>query len=55
MMMKPREHQYHILQNVPNCLTNQFPGLIINIAGLVQERRNSIANALELRLSCTNP
>ena len=26
-----------------------------NIDGLVQERRNSIANALELRLSCTNP
>ena len=24
------------------------------IDGLVQERRNSIANALELRLSCTN-
>ena len=23
--------------------------------GLEQERRNSIANALELRLSCTNP
>ena len=23
--------------------------------GLVQERRNSIANTLELRLSCTNP
>ena len=23
--------------------------------GLVQERRNSIANALELRLSCTYP
>ena len=23
--------------------------------GLVQERRNSIANALEIRLSCTNP
>ena len=23
--------------------------------GLVQERRNSIANALELLLSCTNP
>ena len=23
--------------------------------GLMQERRNSIANALELRLSCTNP
>ena len=26
-----------------------------NIDGLVQERRNSIANALELRLSCTDP
>ena len=26
-----------------------------SIDGLVQERRNSIANALELRLSCTNP
>ena len=25
------------------------------IDGLVQERRNSIANALELCLSCTNP
>ena len=25
------------------------------IDGLVQERRNSIANALELRLSCINP
>ena len=26
----------------------------VYIDGLVQERRNSIANALELRLSCTN-
>ena len=26
----------------------------IHVDGLVQERRNSIANALELRLSCTN-
>ena len=25
------------------------------VNGLVQERRNSIASALELRLSCTNP
>ena len=25
------------------------------VDGLVQERRNSIANALELGLSCTNP
>ena len=28
---------------------------IYYIDGLVQERRKSIANALELRLSCTNP
>ena len=28
---------------------------LIHVGGLVQERRNSIANALELRLSCTNP
>ena len=27
----------------------------IKINGLVQEGRNSIANALELCLSCTNP
>ena len=26
-----------------------------HIDGLVQERCNSIANALEVRLSCTNP
>ena len=26
-----------------------------NFDGLVQERSNSIANALELSLSCTNP
>ena len=28
---------------------------IDHLDGLVQEKRNSIANALELRLSCTNP
>ena len=27
----------------------------LKIGGLVHERRNSIANALELHLSCTNP
>ena len=27
----------------------------LDIDGLMQERRYSIANALELRLSCTNP
>ena len=26
-----------------------------NLNGLVQEKRNSIANALELHLSCINP
>ena len=26
-----------------------------HLDGLVQERRNCIANAMELRLSCTNP
>ena len=39
--------------------TAQLPFLFDEIPhhfdGLVQERRNSIANALELRLSCTNP
>ena len=29
--------------------------VMIYIDGLVQERRNSIVDALELRLSCTNP
>ena len=28
---------------------------MLHINGLVQERRNSSANALEFRLSCTNP
>ena len=35
--------------NLKNSFSND------NINGLVQERRNSIANVLELRLSCTNP
>ena len=43
---------------------NQHPDIYIlyvckipfqQIDGSVQERRNSIANALELHLSCTNP
>ena len=29
--------------------------VLSGIYGLMQERRNSIANALELRLSCINP
>ena len=31
------------------------PFLHKHVDGLAQERRNSIANALEFRLSCTNP
>ena len=38
---------------LPEAMTIQFCDAYID--GLVQERRNSIANALELRLSCTNP
>ena len=34
--------------------TAQCTGMV-NIHGLVQERRNSSALAMELRLSCTNP
>ena len=30
-------------------------GQLGHFDGLVQERRNSIVNALELRVSCTNP
>ena len=36
-------------ESIMTQLTNTY------IDGLVQERRNSIANALDLRLSCTNP
>ena len=37
-------HRHQPLQQQQDCIN-----------GLVYERRNSIANALELRLSCTNP
>ena len=33
----------------------QGQGMGFHIVGLMQERRNSIPNALELRLFCTNP
>ena len=36
-------------------LTEPIAALSWNIDGLVQKMRNSIANALELRLSDTNP
>ena len=35
--------------------TSLWKTLKDSIAGLVQGKRNSIANALELRLPCTNP
>ena len=34
--------------------SNYISPMLIDIDGLVQERRNSSALALELRLSCTN-
>ena len=38
-----------------NSYNGQMASFNVYIDGLVQERRNSIANALELHLSCTNP
>ena len=35
--------------------TEVFVEILDHVDGLVQERHNSIANALELRFSCTNP
>ena len=42
-----------VIMRTCNTITAQRKRVHIN--GLVQERRNSIAKALELRLSCTNP
>ena len=39
---------------VPRLCKITFKNYIQLFDGLVQEKRNSIANALELRLSCTN-
>ena len=36
-------------------LKSDKKSMIYQLYGLVQERRNSIANTLELHLSCTNP
>ena len=44
-----KRHEYHHLTGKPGLL--QW----YHIDGLVQERRNSSALAMELRLSCTNP
>ena len=44
-----------ITLNIKAFLMKRISDWIHNIDGLVQERPNTIANALELRLSCTNP
>ena len=45
----------HIFNKFNNRLCMVYHPYHKHIGGLVQERRNSIANALELPLSCTNP
>ena len=44
-----------ILENTDKCQQMPESDSTLYLNGLVQERHNSIANALELRLSCTNP
>ena len=50
-------HNAHFWQGLRKVWWNSLKFYIeyIYIDGLVQERRNSIANALELRISCSNP
>ena len=43
------------LMNLISLFIYLFQYFLGYINGLVQKRRNSIANALELHLSCTNP
>ena len=53
--------RYTISTPLASPLSSTLLGLFIAVAwyayvdGLMQERRNSIANTLKLRLSCTNP
>ena len=69
VLLKNYIHMYN--QLIPDVLTSQYSvseginerwwhhtdnlNVIWYVDGLMQERRNSTANALELRLSCTNP
>ena len=57
-------HWHNLLSNLESVLGNDISHLentylsrisVVYIDGLVQERRNSIANAMELRLFCINP
>ena len=46
---------WHLQKSKNPTINNHKPDYKLNLNGLVQERHNSIANALELHLSCTNP
>ena len=50
-------HYIKLSSNISNLISslNIIKKYLTYLDGLVQERRNSIANALELCLSCTNP
>ena len=51
-----QENQIEILSANIMATTIQSKAILCAyFVGIVQERRNSIANAVELRLSCTNP
>ena len=52
---KPTLVQMIVWRQATSHYLNQWWLSLLHIDGLVQERLNSIANALELRLSCTNP
>ena len=54
MMQDPVVKAFFRLQYDSNIFCNVF-SVVHDIDGLVQERRISFANALQLRLSCTNP
>ena len=54
-MVTDSSYVSHILHWQGATNVNNEKRYILYIDGLVQERRNSIANALELRLPCTNP
>ena len=55
-MEQTSRNRYLLSKVLRNVLVCMFPANgYHNSIGFCQERRNSIANALELRLSCTNP
>ena len=52
-----QEYEWNIIAYVEDYLMKvlNWQNVWQHIDGLVQERRNSSASAMELRLSCTNP